>query len=228
MALDTAGLACSVAVTVAGELAYTERFESTRGQAERLLPMVDRALSRAGLPPGALDFVAVTVGPGSFTGIRIGLAAARGIALATNARLIGVTSFEAVAATRAKHGRFLLVALESRREDLFVQLFDPQCDPIGEPAAIMPAGLDDVVNTVIGAVPLLVAGDAAQRAAAALSSRAAVTVLNESTPDAIGALRAALRRLHPREEHIAPRPVYLRSPGVTLAPKHRNPGLGPA
>jgi tRNA A37 threonylcarbamoyladenosine modification protein TsaB len=60
-----------------------------------------------------------------------------------------VTSFEAVAVTRAKGGWFLLVALESRREDLFVQLFDPRCDPIGEPAAIMPAELDDVVNTAI-------------------------------------------------------------------------------
>ena len=190
--------------------------------------MVDRALSRTGLPPEALDFVAVTVGPGSFTGIRIGLAAARGIALATDARLIGVTSFEAVAAARAKGGWFLLVALESRREDLFVQLFDPRCDPIGEPAAIMPAELDDVVNRAIGAVPLLVAGDAAQRAAAALSSRAAATVLNDSPSDAIGALRAALCRLHPHAQHIAARPVYLRSPGVTLAPKHRNPGLGPA
>ena len=217
-----------MAVTVAGELAYTERLESTRGQAESLLPMVDRALSRTGLPPEALDFVAVTVGPGSFTGIRIGLAAARGIALATDARLIGVTSFEAVAVTHAKGGRFLLVALESRREDLFVQLFDPRCDPIGEPAAIMPAELDDVVNTAIGAVPLLVAGDAAQRAAAALSNRAAATVLNDSPPDAIGALRAALCRLHPRAQHMAARPVYLRSPGVTLTPKHRNPGLGPA
>jgi tRNA A37 threonylcarbamoyladenosine modification protein TsaB len=57
---------------VGGEIAYTERLESTRGQAERLLPMMDRALSRTGLPPEALDFVAVTVGPGSFTGIRIG------------------------------------------------------------------------------------------------------------------------------------------------------------
>lgn len=228
MALDTAGLACSVAVTVGGEIAYTERLESTRGQAERLLPMVDRALSRTGLPPEALDLVAVTIGPGSFTGIRIGLAAARGIALATEARLIGVTSFEAVAVTRAKGGWFLLVALESRREDLFVQLFDPRGDPIGEPAAIMPAELDAVVNTWIGAVPLLVAGDAAQRATAALSSRAAATVLNDSPPDAIGTLRAALCRLHPREQHIAARPFYLRSPDVTLAPKHRNPGLGPA
>jgi len=218
LALDTAGLACSVAVTVGGEIAYTERLESTRGQAERLLPMVDRALSRTGLPPEALDLVAVTIGPGSFTGIRIGLAAARGIALAT----------EAVAVTRAKGGWFLLVALESRREDLFVQLFDPRGDPIGEPAAIMPAELDAVVNTWIGAVPLLVAGDAAQRATAALSSRAAATVLNDSPPDAIGTLRAALCRLHPREQHIAARPFYLRSPDVTLAPKHRNPGLGPA
>ena len=70
------------------------------GQAEALLPMVDACMREAGQVPAAIDLVAVTVGPGSFTGIRVGLAAARGMALATGAQLIGVTSFEAVCRPR--------------------------------------------------------------------------------------------------------------------------------
>src|SRR6266851_9911888 len=90
LALDSAGLACSVAVALGDRVLGAERIEGMHGQAEALLPMVDRAMRKAGLPPAALDLVAATVGPGSFTGIRVGLAAARAIALATGARLIGV------------------------------------------------------------------------------------------------------------------------------------------
>jgi tRNA threonylcarbamoyladenosine biosynthesis protein TsaB len=228
LAIDAAGLASSVAVAVGHVIASTERSEKMHAQAESLLPMVDRALNRVGLTPAALDLVAVTVGPGSFTGIRVGLAAARGIALATGALLIGVTSFDAVAVTHAHHGCFLLVALESRRADLFVQLFGPQCDPIGEPAAIMPAELGDVLDARIGAAPLLIAGDATQRAAVWLSHRADTAIVNDSAPDAVGASRAALCRLRRGRRNYTARPLYLRLPGVTLPAKDHVSGFGPA
>lgn len=228
LAVDAAGMACSVAVAVGDLVAYAERAEGTYGQAEKLLPMVDRALDRAGLTPAALDLLAVTVGPGSFTGIRIGLAATKGIALATGARLIGVTSFDAVAATRTAPGCFLLVALESRREDLFVQLFGPQGNPVGKPAAVIPARLDGFVNAAIGGAPLHIAGDAAQRAAVLVSQRPDTIVLSESPPDAIGALRAALRKRHVSGRNIAAQPLYLGLPGVTLRAEHLNPDLGRA
>ena len=98
------------------------------GQAEALLPLIDDVVREAGLTASGLDIVAVTTGPGSFTGIRVGIAAALGIALAADLPLIGVTSFEAVVETvpsEARAGRHLLVALESRRADLYVQFFDP-------------------------------------------------------------------------------------------------------
>lgn len=219
LAIDAAGLAASVAVGVGDAIAYAERSEKMHVQAESMLPMVDRALNRVGLTPAALDLVAVTVGPGSFTGIRVGLAAARGIARATGALLIGVTSFDAVAVTHANRGCFLLVALESRRADLFVQLFDPQCDPIGEPAAIMPAELGDVLDARIGAAPLLIAGDATQRAAVRLSHRADTAIVSVSPPDAVGVSRAALWRWRVGGQNYTARPLYLRSPGVTLSAK---------
>jgi tRNA threonylcarbamoyladenosine biosynthesis protein TsaB len=226
LALDSAGSTCSVAVSVGDTVASTERIASTLGQAERLLPMADRALSRAGLPPTAVDAVATTIGPGSFTGIRIGLAAAKGIALASGAQLVGVSSFDAVAVASAHRHRFLLVALESRREDLYIQLFDPQHDPVCEPVAMMPGGLSDVVNAMIGSLPLLIAGDAAQRAAVMLSQRPDITVFSDSAPDAIGALRAALRRLRVGERNSGARPLYLRPPDVMLPVERRKPALG--
>src|SRR5438128_6462839 len=125
LALDSAGSACSAVVAAGDTVLAADHIASLHGQAEALMPMVDAAMRKAGLPPAAIDLIAATVGPGSFTGIRVGLAAARGIALAANAPLIGVSSFEAVAAMSGEpsriHSCFLLVALESRREDLFVQ-----------------------------------------------------------------------------------------------------------
>ena len=87
LALNSAGLACSVAVSLGEEVVAEERIDTMHGQAEALLPLVDKAMREAGQVPAALDLVVATVGPGSFTGIRAGLAAARGIALATGARL---------------------------------------------------------------------------------------------------------------------------------------------
>ncbi|HMD63649.1 MAG TPA: tRNA (adenosine(37)-N6)-threonylcarbamoyltransferase complex dimerization subunit type 1 TsaB [Stellaceae bacterium] len=228
LALDSAGSACSVAVGLGKRVLADERIDTMHGQAEALLPLVDRAMRKAGQVPAALDLVAVTVGPGSFTGIRVGLAAARGIALATGARLIGVTSFDAVAVEAARSdcsdGRFLLIALESRREDLYVQFFDLHGDPLCEPAAIMPSALGDAVDGTIGRIPLLIAGDAAQRAGAPLARRQDTRILKDSAPGAVGVLRAGLRRLR-LGKPTTTRPLYLRPPDVTLPAGPRKPSL---
>jgi hypothetical protein len=90
----------------------------------------------------------------------------------------------------------------------------------------MPAGLGDVVNAMIGSLPLLIAGDAAQRAAVMFSQRPDTTVSTDSAPDAIGALRAALRRLRIGERDNGARPLYLRPPDVMLPVERRKPDLG--
>jgi tRNA threonylcarbamoyladenosine biosynthesis protein TsaB len=215
-------------VAVGDTILSTERVETRHSQAEALMPMVDAAMRKAGLPPAVLDLVAATVGPGSFTGIRVGLAAARGIALATGAQLVGVSSFEAVAAGLAQglaqpdcgDVQFLLIALESRREDLYVQLFARPWNPVGPPASMMPAALGEAMNAAVGAAPLLIAGDAAQRAALVLSNCADTIIVEDSAPDAIGVLRAGLHRWRSGAVD-APRPLYLRPPDVTLPSSRR-------
>jgi tRNA threonylcarbamoyladenosine biosynthesis protein TsaB len=214
-------------VVASGEtLIGAGRDTASYGQAEKLLPMVDAVMRAAGLSASALDIIGVTIGPGSFTGIRVGLAAARGIALATDAQLIGVTGFEAVAAglTGPVHGGFLLIALESRREDLYIQIFDHARNSLGDPTATMPAALYEALNGIIGAAPLLIAGDAAQRVASILAQRPDTIVADDPAPDAAGVLRAVLRRqrlcmLRPR-----PLPLYLRPPDVTFSDAHQRVG----
>lgn len=234
------------------------------GHAEALLPMVDRVARAAGIEPGALNIVAAATGPGGFTGIRAGLAAAQGIALAAGALLIGVTSFAAVAAaTRLRDAGnnpeappdipqkaiseaipqeagasepALLVALDSRRDDLYVQLFAAdRATPLAEPAALPPERLAAHIAGLIGDAPLLIAGDRAELAADALTPDRPVRLLSDSAPNARGVAAAALSALTAGREDAPVRPFYLRPPDVTLAKvgvkaraKAGRPGAGAA
>jgi len=240
LAIETAGSACSAAILRGADVLAAERRAMRHGHAEALLPMIERVASAAGLAPAEIEVVAAAIGPGGFTGIRAGMAAAHGIALASGARLVGVSSFAAVAARLGGGGDFgaVLVALDSRRADLYVQLFMPDgATPLSDPAAILPdrlathvAGLIAtglIATGLIGGAPLLIAGDACETAAAALGGRVRVTLAPDSAADALGVAAAALRQLQTAAVPGLVRPLYLRPPDVTL-PKRREPGPGPA
>ncbi len=192
-----------------------------RGQSERLVPMVIEVMSEAGLDFSEIEALAVSVGPGAFTGVRIGLSAAKGFSLALGIPIIAVTSFAAVAASvpvEARAGRLLAIALESKRSDLYLQLFDDALRRRGDPMAIEPAAL-------AGHIPpglLLLAGDAKQRAAAGLGSREDVLVF--AGDDRADAARIAALVAERGEVLDTPaRPLYLRAPDVTL-PAGAEPG----
>ena len=97
LAFDTALGACSVAAWSEGEILAARHQRLERGHAEALMPMVEAVRAEAGLAYDEFDLIAVTVGPGTFTGLRIGLAAARGLALASGVALVGLTTLEVVA-----------------------------------------------------------------------------------------------------------------------------------
>jgi tRNA threonylcarbamoyladenosine biosynthesis protein TsaB len=207
LAFDSAQAACSAAVWRDGAIAARRFARMERGHAEALMPMIVAALAEAGTGFPALDAVAVTVGPGSYTGIRVGLAAAKGIALARGIPLIGVTTLEAIAraARSARPGAPVTVAIETKRADLYVQSFDADLRPLGPPAAIAP----EAARVPDGA---LVAGDGAVRLKALLAARADVTfapgdgIADAATVAAIAAERGA-------SGPVAP--LYLRPPDVT-------------
>ena len=221
LAIETAGSACSAAVGRGPVVLAAERQAMRYGHVEALLPMIDRVVAASGVSRAALDGIAVALGPGGFTGIRVGLGAAQGIALALKARLIGVTSFAAVAAALPAGPGVALIALDSRREDLYVQLFDRSSGlALSEPAAVMPVALVEYVGALAADSALLIAGNIAEIAAVALAGRFDIEIAAESAPDARGVLAAALRQIEPAESPV--RPLYLRPPDVTM-PKQQTP-----
>ena len=106
LAIDTALDACAAGVldTEAGRLLAQESQPMKRGHAEALMPLIARVMKESALPFAALDRIAVTTGPGSFTGLRVGLSAARGIALAAHKVAVGVTTLSAYAAPVVSEG----------------------------------------------------------------------------------------------------------------------------
>lgn len=221
LALDSAGGACSAALWRRGALAGHRLQPMARGHAEALLPMAVEVMADAKTGFDSLDLIAVTVGPGAFTGLRIGLAAARGLALATGVPALGVTTFaavaEAVPATE-RDCRTLLVLLDSKRNDLFAQRFDAGLAPLGAPA-ILPI---DALEGWIPDGPVAVAGDGVALARPVLARRAGVTcVAAGDTPDAAYVARIAARRFAAGEFGGEPGgllpavPLYLRAPAVT-------------
>ena len=100
LAIDTALAACSAAVldTADGGILASESLPMTRGHAEALMPLIARVMADSGTGFPDLDRVAVTTGPGSFTGLRVGIAAARGIALAAEKQAVGISTLYAYAA----------------------------------------------------------------------------------------------------------------------------------
>jgi tRNA threonylcarbamoyladenosine biosynthesis protein TsaB len=219
LAFDSAGSACSATIGRDGAVLAYERREMRHGHAEALLPMIDRVTTAAGIAPRDIEVIAVSTGPGGFTGIRAGLAGAQGLALATGAKLIGISSFAAVAALCPQADTHLLVALDSRRAEPYVQLFDGHGAPAGDPTAVFPEHLSAHVGAGIISAGLRIAGDAAETAAAALTSFTPISILPDTAPDAQGVLAAALDQLANAGESSV-RPLYLRPPDVSF-PKPR-------
>src|SRR3954471_5648864 len=159
LAFDASGPAISVAVLRDGTLLAHHREALARGHAERLPPALAATMAASGCGLAALDAIAVTVGPGSFTGIRVGLAAARGLGFALDRPVLGITTLEAVAhgldaAQRA--GRPVLALIDSKRADVFAQRFAADLVPIDAPQAVPVAAAAD-----LAVPPLIVTGDAA-------------------------------------------------------------------
>src|ERR1700704_6322463 len=126
LAIDTALDACAAAVldTDSSQLIARESQPMKRGHAEALMPLIARVMKDAGLPFAALDRIAVTKGPGSFTGLRVGLSAARGIALAAGRPVVGLTTLTAYAAPivadNSEHP--IISAIDARHDHVYFQV----------------------------------------------------------------------------------------------------------
>jgi tRNA threonylcarbamoyladenosine biosynthesis protein TsaB len=214
LAFDTCFGAVSAAVgwkSARGEWLLREAFEPLAvGHAERLLPMIDEVMAGAGLDYGQLDRIAVTVGPGGFTGLRAGVAVARALALATGRPVVGLSSLAVMAARAnfllgAHRGQLpLVIAVDARRSAFYMQTFGENSgDALSEPALV--EANDLVAHLPEGAC--LIAGSGAKLVCAAAARLDLEVVLPDLVPHArqLALLAPVLKPMHPVT------PLYLRA-----------------
>jgi tRNA threonylcarbamoyl adenosine modification protein YeaZ len=211
LAIDTALEACSVALLDTGQpdRAIKESQPMTRGHAEALMPMIARVFERAGFDAAQLDRIAVTVGPGSFTGLRVGIAAARGIALAAGKPAIGLTTLAAFAAPlfAADDAIPVVTAIDARHDHVYLQVFGAGGLTLVKPAVLH---VSEAARASLGGPPRLV-GTGAEMLARAwpAGARPPVLVDNKRAPDIEWVAR--LGAASP-ETGAPPKPLYLRAP----------------
>jgi tRNA threonylcarbamoyladenosine biosynthesis protein TsaB len=213
LAADTALGACSVAV-LDGEKILARIFEPmSRGHAERLAPMTDEVMREAGVAFSALDRLAVTTGPGTFTGQRVGLAFMRGLRLALKKPLIGITTLEAMAAAAMDEAgtEFAAALHDAKRGEFYFQMCSRE-------RAIYPpriGTLEDALESFSSARgKIALAGTGANAASSDLGARGvAAIVTSVIEPDALWVARLA--EAMPSSD-MPVRPLYLRAPDAKL------------
>jgi tRNA threonylcarbamoyl adenosine modification protein YeaZ len=211
LAIDTALEACSAAVfdTDAGVLARESK-SMTRGHAEALMPLLWRVMEHAALDFAALDRIAVTVGPGSFTGLRVGIAAARGIALAAGKPAVGITTLSAFAAPlfAADDSLPVVVAIDARHGHVYLQVYGPGGRSLVSQRL---APLRDLLRVcgasgaprLVGTAAALVASEWPAR------ERPPLSVDQREAPDIDWIAQLGAAAPEPTEQ---PKPLYLRAP----------------
>jgi tRNA threonylcarbamoyladenosine biosynthesis protein TsaB len=215
LALDTSTRLGSVGIGRAGELLGETTFSARATHSETVLPEVDRLLVRCGETPGAVGAVVVGAGPGSFTGVRIAAALAKGLCAARDASLFAYSSLEAVAAGTGLAGR-TCVLFDARREEVYAAAWDqaPPARPVLDPIA---ASLDDVLKRLEDGGTWCFAGDGALRHRRRLES-AGARVLHALHAYPRAAALLELARAAPERGRVARpedwEPTYVRASGA--------------
>ncbi len=210
LAIDTCQGSCSAALVDNGNVLAERVASLARGHAEILMPMIEQTLKDAGRARTDIGRIAVTVGPGSFTGVRIGLAAAHGFSLARHCPLIGLTSFEAVAAqyyfsagSRPEQGVVTLVA--GRQGRFFMQAFAIDS---GSPYPL--AAFDEPQSATFEECQAYAAERSTPMTGAGLKEEGGVCAL----PSIRAGFMGRLALLAPSNRWQRPSPLYLRAPDV--------------
>ncbi len=210
LALDGALARCAAAIVIDGRIVSVRQILAERGQPAVLPGLVEAVLGESGLEPAALDAIAVTVGPGSFTGLRAAIALAHGLGAGAGRPVIGVSVAEAMAAA-LQHlgGRQLWVAIDNRRGRVFLHR--------GEGA-----GMIHPEPTALEALPwpggrVAVAGDAAAEVASRLAARACDVMLTDvRLPPIRQVAQVAAERLRGERAPLPAQPLYVDPPEAKL------------
>jgi tRNA threonylcarbamoyladenosine biosynthesis protein TsaB len=208
LGLDTCLSSCSVAVLDGERVLASAREVMARGHQERLAPMARQVMAEAGVAFDKLDRIAVTVGPGSFTGLRVGIAFAKGLALALDLPAVGIGTLEALAAEAGQDSAGLVfAAIDARRGQLYLQAFE-------DGRALM---APDALTAEVAAARLAELSQG--RPFTLVGSGAALLVDFASNAKVIAAEGADARRvarLATTREPAPLKPLYLRAPDAKL------------
>jgi tRNA threonylcarbamoyladenosine biosynthesis protein TsaB len=212
LAIDTALGACAAAVfdTDPGGVIVGESIPMVQGHAEALMPLIARVLAAANSAFVEIDRIAVTVGPGSFTGLRVGISAARGLALASSKPAVGLTTLAAFAAPHIARDDEspLIAAIDARNNNVFMQLFGS-----GGRSLISPrlATLDEAVRAAANGPARIVGSGANKMIAAWPANEALPSIVDPNVAPNIEWV-ARLGAAAPIDGSALPKPLYLRAP----------------
>lgn len=226
LAFDTCLDACSAAAgrglrSLTPSISFA--FETMqKGHAEQLLPMIQFVMADAGLEFGALDRIAVTCGPGTFTGARICVSAARALALASGAEIVAISSLKLMAMSAqipAAPTRRIAIATDARRGEVYIETFDRHTLQSVEGAQCL--AVDEAARG-LGDGAIVIAGSGAEPLAEAARTRGinATAILPNLLPDALDVLFPALELA----TSDSVRPLYLRP--LDAKPPAPNPLIG--
>ncbi len=228
LAIDTATWNCSVALVRDGEIVAERAERATSNHAGTLPRLVDETLTAAGERPTRGDAVAVTIGPGSFTGLRIALSFAKGLAFAGGLRVVGVPTLDALALAAPSVSGRLCVALDARKREIYAALYEREGGRLvrlGEPRAIDAARLAAAI-----AGPCTFIGDAVETYGEVfrreLGDGAVLLDSARHPPRASAVARLAAARLARTPAGDDPaelQPVYLRTPEAELSQSRQSP-----
>jgi len=222
LAIDTALSACSAGVVAhdaEAPLAVESRLMG-RGHAEALLPLVERVMASVEGGFASLDRVAVTIGPGSYTGLRVGIAAARSIGLAAGVPVVGVSTLSALIAPLISGDarRLLAAAIDARHGQVYFQLVAPGGRTIIPPTIV---SIRDAVRLIgIGPVALNGSGAPAIAVEALTSGTDAIVPSGTGRPDIVWVARLGLAA---DPAQALPKPLYLQGPDAKPQDQARLP-----
>jgi tRNA threonylcarbamoyladenosine biosynthesis protein TsaB len=217
LAFDTVTSSCAAIIWRHGNVLAKVSKVSINEHAEILVPIIEAVMLEAGLCYSDLDMLAVTIGPGSFTGIRIGIATARSLALASKLPLIGINNFDCLIHNIPKHerqGRSVLAVLETKRADFYISLYDENLSIVEGPKTLDSDGLRALVKNK----SILVLGDAADRGMEVLKGVSCNIIKSKLGSDVDLAVVATLAVdiINSGLPIKLPLPLYLKPPNVNL------------
>lgn len=226
LAIDTSGPVAGCAILSGGKIVHAVSMQHGLTHSETILPAVERAMEESGLACGEIDAFAAVAGPGSFTGVRIGVCTVKGLAHAVNRPCVPIHALEALAMNFPGFAGMVCPILDARRDQVYCAGFDVSS---GFPERVMAddaIALDELLNRLPEDREILFAGDGVEKHAAAicarLGKRALIAPVNlrDLKPEAVCAL--AERKQSKWIPACELRPVYLRKP---QAERERNARL---